>query len=147
VAVNKQWPIERYQEVARRLQRDDGIEVVQFKYPPPHGPGKRLDRVRQIEAPSFRHALAVLKNAAVYVGPEGGLHHGSAAVGTEAVVIFGGFISPGITGYKRHANLFTGGSPCGSLDRCEHCRKAMDEIRVETVMTAARGRIDGKPIS
>lgn len=136
VAVNKQWPLLRYDEVARLLTAS-GHEVVQFHYGPPHGPGHKLPGVRLINAPDFRHALAVLARAAMYVGPEGGLHHGAAAVDVPAVVIFGGMISPDITGYAAHTNLFTGGEACGSLSPCDHCRKALEAITVEQVCAAA----------
>lgn len=142
VAVNKQWPVGRYDEVARHLMAQ-GREVVQFIYGPPHGPGHRLPGVRQIKAPDFRHALAVLARASLYVGPEGGLHHGAAAspIGIPAVVIFGGMISPDITGYASHTNIFTGGEACGSLTPCEHCRKALDAITVDQVCAAAMDRL------
>lgn len=68
---------------------------------------------------SFREACAVLARAAAYVGPEGGLHHASAALGIPAVVIFGGYISPEVTGYPFHVNLFSGaGLGCGRRESC-----------------------------
>lgn len=140
VGINKQWPHERYAEVAHHLVKA-GHEIVQFQYPPPYGPGHRIQQARQIKAPSFRHALAVLANARLYIGPEGGLHHGSAAVETPAVVIFGGFISPNVTGYSNHTNLYVGGPACGSFHYCEHCRKAMHSISVSKVYDAAMEKL------
>ena len=64
---------------------------------------------RQIKTKGFRHALAVPQNASLYIGPEGGLHHGVASVGVAAVVLFGDFIPPAVTGYSHHANLTGGG--------------------------------------
>jgi hypothetical protein len=64
---------------------------------------------RQIKTKGFRHALAVPQNASLYIGPEGGLHHAVASVGVAAVVLFGDFIPPAVTGYSHHANLTGGG--------------------------------------
>jgi len=129
---NKQWPIIRYNKVARLLQKD-GAEVVQFVF----NGGYVLPNVRQIRTPTFRHAMAVLKYAALYIGPEGGLHHASAAVGAGAVVLFGGFIPPRVTGYDAHTNLTGSDVFCGSLQTCSHCKTAMETISVPDVMDAA----------
>jgi ADP-heptose:LPS heptosyltransferase len=132
VSPNKQWAVSRYHVVVKEL-RQAGHDVVQFA----HG-RERLLLARQIKAPSFRHALAVLKNAALYIGPEGGLHHGAASVGVPAVVLFGGFIPPAVTGYDGHVNLTGGAEACGMLTKCEHCKAAMDSISVAEVLESAR---------
>lgn len=137
VAPNKQWPTERYQLVADRL-RMHGLRVVQ----PLYAGGKfSLQRVERVQTTSFRDALAVLSNAALYIGCEGGLHHGAAAVGTKAVVLFGGFIPPQVTGYDAHANLTGGAEACGSLKACPHCAAAMDKISADEVHAAAMGQL------
>lgn len=133
VAPNKAWPLTRYEELARRLQAA-GYKVRQFHY----ASGARLDGVKGIAAPTFRHALSVLSRAALYVGPEGGLHHGAAAVGVAGVVLFGGFIPPQVTGYDTHINLTGGAEACGSLQRCPHCESAMAAITVEEVESACQ---------
>lgn len=134
VAPNKQWPVARYRELAMRLMAD-GVKVSQFIY----GSGVVIAGARQIKTPDFRHALAVLSKAALYIGPEGGLHHGAAAVGVPAVVLFGGFIPPSVTGYATHTNL-TGVETiaCGSIQPCAHCKAVMESISVADVLEAAR---------
>lgn len=129
---NKRWPVERYAAVADALTKA-GHDVVQ----PSYGGGHVLDE-RQVKTPSFRHALAVLENAALYIGPEGGLHHGAAAVGIPAVVLFGGFIPPEVTGYATHSNLTGGAKACGSLKTCPHCAEAMASIAISEVLSAAQ---------
>lgn len=131
VAVNKDWGFKNYQEVANHLLKD-GLNVVQFAHGRDH-----LAGVRVIHSNGFRDALALIAKAELVICPEGGLHHGAAAVGTKAVVLFGGFIPPQVTGYDMHINL-TGdaGEACGSLHRCEHCRKAMASITPEQVYEA-----------
>lgn len=133
VAPNKQWPAERYEEVARRLVAD-GHVVVQLK----HGAPISLKSASSIHSPNFRNALAMLQRASLYIGPEGGMHHGAAAVNVPGVVLFGGFIPPQVTGYDTHTNL-TGNSTeaCGSLKKCDHCIAAMRSIEVEEVYEAA----------
>lgn len=133
VATNKQWPVERYTRLANRLSKA-GFDVRQFIYP---GARHRLQAGKPIKTPTFRHALAVLSVAALYIGAEGGLHHGAAAVGIPAVVLFGGFIPPQVTGYATHTNLTGGAEACGSLRPCRHCQLAMRAIGVEDVQRAA----------
>lgn len=128
---NKQWPY--YQALAERLHAATGCRPVQLV--PPGFPPKLAD-VDVIETPSFRHALAVLGLAALYIGPEGGMHHGSAAMGTPAVVIFGGFNTPRSTGYAWHENIAVG-EPCGSIAECWHCKAAMASISVDRVLEGA----------
>lgn len=136
VAANKDWGFRRYKAVAAILKRS-GIRVRQFAF------GDRRLPVETIRTQSFRDALAVLSRAALYIGPEGGLHHGAAAVGIPAVVMFGGFIPPTVTGYDTHINLTGGASACGSLLRCEHCAEAMRSISVEKVVDSAKKLLNG----
>lgn len=131
-APNKSWPLNRYVNVVQML-RARGYKVVQFSYR-----NKAISGAEGIFTPTFRHALAVLRNARLYIGPEGGLHHGAAAVGIPAVVIFGGFIPPQVTGYDFHRNLTGGARACGSLSKCEHCKQALENIRSKEVYRAAK---------
>ena len=93
-----------------------------------------LPNAQIVPTASFRQTMAVLSVCKAYVGPEGGLHHAAAAVGVPAVIIFGGFIAPNITGYRQHRNLFTGGKPCGMRTDCKHCREAMNKITPAMVL-------------
>lgn len=139
VANNKRWPFERWQSVADQL-RKEGHEIVQFR----HSGGRALSGVREIKTPTFRKALAVLQHAKLFMGCEGGMHHGAASVAIPAVVLFGGFIPPSSTGYEFHANIFTGGEACGKIVECEHCKQAMRAITVERVLGEARKLIWAK---
>jgi len=133
LAVNKRWAWKRYREVAQRLMLD-GRHVVQFNYG-----GDALEGVTPIASPDFRTSLAMLARCSLYIGPEGGLHHGAAAVGTPAVVIFGGYIHPASTGYAAHVNLFGADEACGNTTECQHCKQAMDAITTDHVYEAAQG--------
>jgi hypothetical protein len=149
VAPNKDWGAKNYQAVADKL-RMAGYQVAQPSY------GKvRIRDARVISTTSFRHAAIAMSRASLYIGPEGGLHHAAAATkltegdnqvlsdGTKAVVLFGGFIPPQVTGYDTHVNLTGGAEACGSLVKCEHCRKAMANISVEEVLDAALNILKG----
>lgn len=137
VAANKDWGASNYQAVADALKAE-GWRVVQFGY---DKSAVRLAGVDRLRTLSFRDALAILQRAALYIGPEGGLHHGAAAVGVPAVVIFGGFIPPSVTGYPDHANLTGGAEACGAYTPCAHCAAALAAISVDDVLEAARERL------
>lgn len=128
---NKDWGYRRWQVLAALAQRA-GIRFTQLG-----APGTvRLPRADFIPTHSMRDACAILSTARAAVLPEGGLHHAAAAFGVPAVVIFGGYISPDITGYTLHRNLFTGGAACGSRTPCSHCAGAMAKIEPAMVMEA-----------
>lgn len=139
VAPNKTWAFERYQKAARALF-DAGHVVVQIVH---NGSALRLDRAIPVAAPNYRTAAAMLKRADLVVCPEGGFHHAAAAVGTRAVVIFGGFIPPQVTGYDFHVNLIGHANHfCGMLHPCNHCRSALDSISVDNVLDPARKMLE-----
>ena len=130
-ARNKDWGRWKYQRVANHLIARK-VRVVQFDV----GPAK-LDGVEIIKTPDFRYSMAVVKRASLVITSEGGLHHGAAAVGAKAVVIFGGWIPPEATGYSIHVNLTALGPACGIYKPCDHCRRAMDLITVDEVISHA----------
>jgi hypothetical protein len=137
VAVNKDWGRARYQALAQKLRRA-GWRVLQNTY------GKvRLD-VETIAVHSLRDAAATIASVDLVIVPEGGLHHAAAAVGTKAIVIFGGFIPPQVTGYDAHINLTGGAEACGSLHRCDHCRRALEAIEVDHVYALADAQLHQK---
>lgn len=136
VAGNKDWGQEKYQELTDRLVKS-GVRVVQFS----HKNTRRFLQGAKLATLNFRQAIAVLGRSRLYVGPEGGMHHAAAAVGVGAVVIFGGFIPPQVTGYDTHVNLTGTDRACGSLINCSHCRDAMSHITVDEVEQRVRERL------
>lgn len=135
VAPNKDWGATKYVEVAWAL-KDKRYDIVQFKH---KNTRRILPDVKLIELHPFRQAIAALVNARLYIGPEGGMHHAAAAVGIKAVVLFGGFIPPEVMGYTDHHNLVGNSQQaCGSITPCRHCRAAMDSIKADDVIDAAR---------
>lgn len=136
---NKDWGRSKYQEVATKLIAD-GHQIIQFTYPKGGAP---LRGVKPVPTQNFRDAMAVMRNSSLYIGPEGGLHHGAAAVGIPAVVLFGGFIPPAVTGYDTHTNMVGSDLFCGSFSACRHCFDAMASISVDAVYKAAKERLLG----
>lgn len=137
---NKAWGWERYEALVRLLPDLHWVQLGPAGIP-------LLPGVAQIETPSFREACAALACAAAYVGAEGGLHHAAAALAIPAVVIFGGFIAPSVTGYARprgaeHRNLYVENARhphgCGTRVPCGHCRDAMASISPERVAAELR---------
>lgn len=131
----KQWPVDRFAEVARRLSAD--LPVYQISAPE----RPVLEGLVKLPTNSFRSAMTYIAASSLYVGPEGGLHHAAAAVKTRAVVIYGGFTSPLITGYPPlHVNL-TGdndGYACGTRYAvCPHCTRALDSVAPTEVLEHA----------
>jgi hypothetical protein len=132
---NKQWGWVRWNKLAWLL-RQQGITVTQL------GPDNTpvLEGAEMIVTRNIRHAAAVMANARAAVLPEGGLHHTAAVFGIPAVVIYGGYISPAVTGYAGQKAFFNGGPEhplgCGMRVACAHCADAMASITPEAVALA-----------
>lgn len=101
------------------------------------------DNVRHVLTLSFRDALAVLSVCRAFVGTEGGLMHGAAAVGTPAVILWSEFISPSVTGYDMHRNIRHAGEACGMRLNCSGCRKSMAAITVDEVVDNLKEILSG----
>ena len=96
---NKDWGAENWQELINMLIKD--FLVIQSV----HKESKKDLSVFSPENMDFRLACAVLNEADLYVGPEGGFGHVAAALNKKAVLYFGGWITPEAIGYDFHENL------------------------------------------
>lgn len=141
---NKAWVKSRWREVITALV-PDGTDIADSRVVQcSSNVGGFLDEVvHQVVTPSFRHAAAVLSVAKLFVGTEGGLMHAAAATGTPAVILWSEFISPGITGYSLPTitNLRHAGKACGMRTSCPGCRKSMNAITVDEVLTAIKEKL------
>lgn len=139
-ADNKDWGWEKWATLSTALMVR-GLTVVQLTL----SGRKALPDVWQVDAGGVQGFAACLKQAALVITTEGGMHHTAAAVGTSAVVIWGGFTSPAFLGYLDQVNIYDEHklSPCGSRGSCAHCRERMDAISVERVYKAALYEIFG----
>lgn len=151
---NKDWGIDNWQHLADLLNRH--YDVVRLK-----PPGKvhdvsgvvkynqpQIEGVIEIKNDSIRDAWAIASQADAIITPEGGLHHFAAAVDVKAFVIYGGVISPDITGYDGQSNYVYDHphTPCGSQVSCKHCKEAMKSIKPETIYENVREYMDGRHI-
>lgn len=91
------------------------------------------------QTPDIYDALAAIERAALVMCNEGGTHHMAASMGTPAVVIFGSFIPPQVTGYEIHENIAveTNHGYCGKWDKCEECTQALSQIKPADVREKA----------
>jgi ADP-heptose:LPS heptosyltransferase len=138
---NRNWGWTNFTKLTRLIDAD----WVQFGATEP----RMLPKARWIQTKTARHMAVALTKAKAFVSPEGGMHHTAASVNLGGVVIFGGFISPEVTGYDIHTNIFKGDNThsilgCGKRVKCTHCDRAMQEITPEYVATKLRLYLDGK---
>ena len=122
--MNRDWGFDKWQQVVNGLKDDFVFFQSSF------GKDKILQNVINLHNVNFRKSCALLSNADLFIGIEGGMHHAAAALNKKAVVIFGGFIDPLVTGYGFHNNIYVDidGSPCGSRVICQHCKDCIKEI-------------------
>lgn len=130
---NKDWGWGRWQQLV------DSAPWIPWLQAGPAGTSF-LNNVRRIETATFRQAAALLGACKAAVLPEGGLHHAAAALGVPAVVLFGGYISPAVTGYAGQTALFIESKDwplgCGMRRPCRHCAQSMAAITPEAVLGA-----------
>ena len=127
---NRDWGFNKWQFVVDKLR--EKFIFLQTSY----SKQQILKNTINIHNINFRSSCAILSKADLFIGTEGGLHHAAAALNKKAVVIFGGFIDPSITGYSFHNNLYIDdlNSPCGSKHECKHCKNCMDLITIDKVI-------------
>jgi ADP-heptose:LPS heptosyltransferase len=75
------------------------------------------------------------------VVPDTGVMHIAAAVGTPAVVIYGGYTDPGSLGYPGNVDLYNPVecAPCWIKTPCPYGKKCLHQITPEQVQTAVDG--------
>ena len=137
---NKSWGEERWQHL---IDIGKGVRWLQIGEP-------GVPRIRgadHVLTPDFRDAIGLLSGARAAVLHEGALHHAAAAVSTPTVVIFGGYISPRVTGYDGQVSLYMEDERwplgCGMRVPCQHCKDAMASITPERVAEALMKMLAG----
>ena len=128
--INKDWGFEKWQQVINSLK--DEITFIQ----PFKGEVRKLSNVIHVEC-SFRNAISIINQSNLFIGSEGGFSHAAGALKKNAIIVFGGWISPKITGYEFHENLYIDipESPCGILSKCKHCESCMEKIKVDELIS------------
>lgn len=136
---NKDWGWSNWGALNGMAERA-GIKVTQLGEARP----QMLHGAEYLQTRTMRIAAAVIAGAKVVVTHEGATHHVAAAFGVPTIVLFGGYISPAVTGYDDQVNLFSGGDlGCGARTTCSHCRKAMNAIAPELVFEKLNGLLNG----
>jgi ADP-heptose:LPS heptosyltransferase len=130
-SINKNWGPGKWEKVIE----DFPIPVYQLI----HSPGqKTIKGAIPYKTPTIHDACAAIEKAAFVMCNEGGTHHMAASMRTPAVVIFGSFIPPQVTGYDFHVNISVPEYGfCGKWDRCPDCEKALKSIKPEYVREEA----------
>ncbi len=140
---NKNWFLDRFQAVARQLRQQ--FRIAQFGLASDPLIENDLDLRDRI---SPRRAAATLASCRALICQEGYLMHAATAVGTPAVVIFGGFISPAESGYDVNENLFTqlDCAPCWLRTPCPYDKECMKQISVANVLSALEKLLARHPV-
>lgn len=127
----KIWPRDRWEELSTRLY-DLGYKVITIGQTDPG-----LPKTEWFETENIMEAAAVVSASSLIITSEGGIHHVAGATNTTAIVLFGSFVSPKTTGYGNHINLYIddGHAPCGIFTGCDKCKKSMESITVDTIVS------------
>lgn len=125
---NKNWGQHRWEETIK----DFPIPVYQLLPPDEH---KVIEGAKAYRTNTIKEACAAISNAAIVICSEGGTHHMAASMRVPAVVVFGSFVPPQVTGYDFHCNISveTEHGYCGNWNPCEICKQSMKQIKPETV--------------
>lgn len=127
---NRDWGFEKWQNVVNELK--EFYDFLQITY----GSNKPINGSINIHGLNFRTSVAILSLCDLFIGTEGGMHHAAAATDRQSIVIYGGHISPEITGYDFQKNLYIQNylSPCGSKELCDHCQDCLKKITTEDLI-------------
>jgi ADP-heptose:LPS heptosyltransferase len=94
---------------------------------------------------SRRESMAILGECDIFIGPDSFLMHAANGLDVPATVIYGGRISPAVTGYAGNRNLYTDLQCSGCWltghpgSECPHNLACLDAISVSDVLDAAAG--------
>jgi hypothetical protein len=129
---NKCWPDRYWQKLGRLIESQGWSCTVVGDVSGVMNVGRR------VSTDSFLDLVALLKDSDLCVTSEGGVHHLCGFLNVPAVVIYGSFISPLVTGYPTQTSIsrpHDGRTAlgCGALYPCPLCESTMQEITPEIV--------------
>jgi len=139
--MNKHWIPGRMQQVVNEISAM-GYSIVQLGA----AEDDALEGVKDLRGKTtLRESAAILANARLLIGLEGGLVHLARSVDTRAVVIYTGYTRPEETGYMENVNLrdSAAGEGCWRREQCAHCAESARKVTVENVVTAVNALIYG----
>ena len=121
-ASSKQWNFHHWEKLLDLLPPE--IETVRYGNPEEPATPTEREHHREMIGVDLRVFASILRNADAFVGQESGLAHLATALGVPSVVIFTGYGSPEVLGYKGNLNLVPQlpYAPCWEKDGCEPCK-------------------------
>jgi hypothetical protein len=143
---NKNWALERYQQVVSRLRdRYDFVQLGSTSDPPLDGAVDLRGRT------TLRESAAVLDASLAFVGQVGLLMHMARAVDCRSVIVYGGREKPAQSGYPCNENLASDlpCSPCWRLNSCPYDRLCLRMIEADAVIDALERQVarHGAPLA
>lgn len=143
---NKNWALERYQEVVTTMKhRYDFVQLGSRSDPPLEG---ALDMRGKT---TLRESAAVLHGSMAFVGQVGFLMHLARSVDCRSVIVYGGRETPAQSGYPCNENLYSAVhcSPCWRLNTCPFERMCLQQISVAQVIDALHLQVEryGSPLA
>lgn len=115
-ANRKEWGFENFKKLIRLFKDYRFIQIGLPKDP-------LLPNAVDARGFLIRETAAVIFNATLFIGLEGGLMHLAKAIGTPSAIIYGGYIRPETSGYSDNLNIYT--ATCCSP--CHRSEKALPE--------------------
>jgi hypothetical protein len=128
---NKNWSVEKFQEVASSLRKQYAIA----QFGSPSDPPLDVD-VNLCGKLSIRQVFVALSECRGFVGQVGFLMHAAATAEIPSVIIYGGFEAPWQSGYEGNSNLYNPVScaPCWLWAPCPYSKHCMTEISSQQVI-------------
>lgn len=145
----KQWPAERYGQVAQQLAKDGVMPLVNF------GPGeedlaksvRRLsDGAAEVVACSITQLIALTRRASLFIGGDTGPMHLAAALGIPVAAIFGP-TNPARNGpFGTNSIVLRSASSQTSHKRRSRPEQGLLEITADQVIAAARRLLENSRV-
>ncbi|MBD1394711.1 glycosyltransferase family 9 protein [Mucilaginibacter glaciei] len=130
---NKEWIVERYQQVVDRFKNDyQFIQLGSFADAP------LTDVIDMRGKTDVRQTAAILSNAVLLLSHVSFMMHLARAVNCRAVIIYGGRERPDQSGYPCFDNIYSAVecSPCWLHNTCHYDKKCMNMISADLVVDA-----------
>jgi len=99
----KNWPFNWYESLVQKIKEELGYEVVQIG----SENEKPIPGAIKLNTPSIKHAAAVQKFSALFIGGDSVFNHTSQAVGKRSIIVWGS-THPCGSGYDQNINLVNG---------------------------------------
>ena len=143
------WPLERFQNLARRL-RDRGCEVRVICNPEARTSWLQAGE-REVATPSsIRELLDLMRDAGAFIGNDSGPGHLAAGLGIPTVTIFGPQV-PEWFAPLHPAAVWVAGKPCPYKPCFDYCRFSAPHcllgVTEEEVWSAVQGLLERLPPS